>query len=122
MPPIAAPKDGLIQSSREYRLWAQGCMQFFSYSASTASTVFSSAPDNGYSVMADASVSPKQYILGKRLVQSQYLLAKTDLSVKEIAESVGFENENYFSEYFSAKIGISALRYRAGIKGKGSPR
>jgi AraC-like DNA-binding protein len=34
------------------------------------------------------------------------------MTVKEIAYAVGFENENYFSEFFSAKIGISALKFR----------
>ncbi len=57
-------------------------------------------------------ISPKQYILGIRLAKSQELLIQTDMSVKEIAEKVGFENENYFSEYFSKKIGISALKFR----------
>ena len=58
------------------------------------------------------NISPKQYILNKRLTESQRLLLETDLSVKEIAYRVGFENENYFSEFFSAKIGMSALRFR----------
>lgn len=57
-------------------------------------------------------VSPKQYILGKRLFESQLLLTRTNLSVAQIAEQVGFENENYFSEFFSQKIGISALKFR----------
>lgn len=57
-------------------------------------------------------VSPKQYILGKKFFKSQQLLANTDLSIKEIADYIGFENENYFYEFFSAKAGISALRYR----------
>ena len=58
-------------------------------------------------------ISPKQYILNKRLTESQRLLLETDLSVKEIAYAVGFENENYFSEFFSAKVGISALKFRS---------
>lgn len=58
-------------------------------------------------------ISPKQYILGKRLFESQRLLTRTELSVKEIAEQVGFENENYFSEFFSQKVGIPALKFRA---------
>lgn len=58
-------------------------------------------------------VSPKQYILGKRLFESQLLLTRTDLSVREIADRVGFENENYFSEFFSQKVGISALKFRS---------
>ncbi|MBQ4631127.1 MAG: helix-turn-helix transcriptional regulator [Clostridia bacterium] len=61
-------------------------------------------------------ISPKQYILGKRLFESQLLLSGTDMSVREIAERVGFENENYFSELFSAKVGISALRFRKNLK------
>jgi AraC-like DNA-binding protein len=57
-------------------------------------------------------ISPKQYILNMRLTESQQLLLQTDLSIKEIAYSVGFENENYFSEFFAAKMGISALKFR----------
>ena len=57
-------------------------------------------------------VSPKQYILNMRLTESQQLLLQTDLSIKEIAYRVGFENENYFSEFFAAKMGISALKFR----------
>ena len=57
-------------------------------------------------------VSPKQYILNKRLIESQRLLLDSRMSIKEIAYAVGFENENYFSEYFSSKIGISALKFR----------
>ena len=58
------------------------------------------------------NVSPKQYILNKRLTESQRLLLETDMSVKEIAYAVGFENENYFSEFFTSKVGISALKFR----------
>ena len=57
-------------------------------------------------------VSPKQYILHKRLIESQKLLLESNMSIKEIAYSVGFENENYFSEFFKAKTGISALKFR----------
>ena len=57
-------------------------------------------------------ISPRQYILNRRLTESQQLLLETDMSVKEIAYAVGFENENYFSELFSSKIGVSALKFR----------
>ncbi len=57
-------------------------------------------------------ISPKQYILNKRLAEGQRLLLETDMSISEIANSVGFANENYFSEFFSSKIGISASKYR----------
>lgn len=58
-------------------------------------------------------ISPKQYILQKRLAQGQRLLLTTDLSVKEIAAAVGFENANYFSELFTAKLHISPRDFRA---------
>ena len=58
------------------------------------------------------NISPKQYVLNKRLAKSQQLLIETELSIKDIAYAVGFENENYFSEFFSSKMGISALKFR----------
>lgn len=58
-------------------------------------------------------ISPKQYILQKRLAEGQRLLLSTDLSVKEIAAAVGFENANYFSELFAAKLHISPRDFRA---------
>ena len=56
--------------------------------------------------------TPHQYVINKRLTESQQLLLEGNLSVKEIAYAVGFENENYFSELFSDKIGISPLKFR----------
>lgn len=61
-------------------------------------------------------IAPKQFILGKRLFESQQLLTRTELSIREIAERVGFENENYFSEFFSAKAGISPLKFRKNLR------
>lgn len=57
-------------------------------------------------------ISPKQYILNKRLMESQRLLLESRMSIKEIAFAVGFDNENYFSEFFASKVGISALKFR----------
>lgn len=57
-------------------------------------------------------ISPKQYVLNKRLMESQRLLLESRLSIKEIAYLVGFENENYFSEFFAQRVGISALKFR----------
>ena len=59
------------------------------------------------------NISPKQFVLNKRLTESQRLLLQTTMSVKEIAYAVGFENENYFSEFFASKVGISALKFRS---------
>ena len=58
-------------------------------------------------------ISPKQYILNKRLSEIQRLLLTTDMSVKEIAFTLGFKEESYFSEFFSHRMGISALKFRS---------
>jgi transcriptional regulator GlxA family with amidase domain len=58
------------------------------------------------------AMSPKQYLIQLRMNRALELLTKNELSVKEIAYSVGFDNENYFSEFFTAKMGISALKFR----------
>jgi len=63
------------------------------------------------------NISPKQYLLNKRLTEGQRLLLQTDMTVKEIAFAVGFENENYFSEYFTQKVGISPKGFRTGTRG-----
>ena len=60
-------------------------------------------------------VSPRQYILNKRIIESQRLLLTTTMSIKEIAYAVGFDNENYFSEYFKQKIGVPANKFRKGV-------
>lgn len=57
-------------------------------------------------------ISPKQYVLQKRIKEAQRLLLESELSIKEIAYEVGFENENYFSELFAQKVGVSALKFR----------
>ncbi len=59
------------------------------------------------------NISPKQYILNKRLTKSQELLIESELSIKDIAYAVGFDNENYFSEFFTSKMGISAMKFRS---------
>ncbi|MBQ2876157.1 MAG: helix-turn-helix domain-containing protein [Clostridia bacterium] len=58
------------------------------------------------------SLSPRQYILNRRLTEAQRLLIETDMTVCEIAAEVGFDNENYFSEFFSHKTGITATKFR----------
>lgn len=57
-------------------------------------------------------ISPKQYILHKRVAESQRLLLESEMSIKEISYAVGFENEAYFSEFFSKKIGVSPRAFR----------
>lgn len=57
-------------------------------------------------------ISPREYILDKRLSKSCELLDSTELSVKEIALKVGYDNALTFSKMFKRKYGISPKYYR----------
>ncbi len=52
------------------------------------------------------------YITGVRLANAGKLLAKTQMSVTDIAFQCGFSDANYFSRVFKKEIGISPLEHR----------
>ena len=52
------------------------------------------------------------YINVKRVERSQELLCKTDLSMEEISQAVGFSSASYYSRIFKKHTGISPLQYR----------
>jgi len=56
--------------------------------------------------------SPKNYIIALRVKRACELIMQTDLSLKEIAESVGYQDQLYFSRVFKACTGIMASRYK----------
>ena len=56
--------------------------------------------------------SPKQYLSEYRLLQSKKLLTDTQLSVTEVAASVGYSDVLAFSKFFRARQGISPQHYR----------
>ena len=56
--------------------------------------------------------SPHQYLLELRLARARNLLTQTPLSVKEIAQQTGFEDEHYFSRFFKMKTGHTPGHWR----------
>ena len=56
--------------------------------------------------------SPQQYLIDLRLRNAQELLKSTDLSISEVARSVGYEDALYFSRLFRRRTGAppSGLR------------
>jgi AraC family transcriptional regulator of arabinose operon len=57
-------------------------------------------------------VSPLRYINRKRMETAKYLLKTTNLSIKEIAERIGFEELNYFSRAFKKETSLSPSEFR----------
>jgi AraC-like DNA-binding protein len=55
---------------------------------------------------------PHQYLLELRLVRARNLLTQTALSVKEIAQQAGFDDEHYFCRFFKMKTGMTPGQWR----------
>jgi len=53
-----------------------------------------------------------EHLQKKRLSQAAFLLKNTDMSVENIALSVGYENKSYFHRIFSKAFGTSPKKYR----------
>lgn len=56
--------------------------------------------------------SPHDEIIDVRIRHARQLLEKTDLTISEISERVGFLNSDYFSVAFKKKVGKSPSIYR----------
>ena len=63
----------------------------------------------------DLGVTPYDYILDIKLKQAKSLLQNTALMVKDVAFSLGFNDEHYFSYLFRQKTGKTPTAYRKGL-------
>lgn len=61
---------------------------------------------------ARTGISPKQYILNKRLEYAKQLLVTTDATILEISNSAGFSDQFYFSRIFKKTQRVSPSEYR----------
>ena len=57
-------------------------------------------------------ISTQQYLLNKRMQEATILLTNSDLSIKEIAHSVGYYDPLLFSKMFKKKYGLSPIGFR----------
>ena len=64
-----------------------------------------------------SGISPKQYIDTGRIKKAKQLLKNTDLTVTQVAISVGFVDVLAFSKFFSKNVGISPSAYRIEKRG-----
>ena len=61
-------------------------------------------------------VSPINYMISRRIEESKYLLAETDLSLSQIAQLLGFSSLSYFSQVFRRTQSVSPLDFRQRTK------
>ena len=68
--------------------------------------------DSGLMFHRSCGLPPKQYISLRRISRAKYLLWRTKLSVKEIAEQCGYENKYFFYRIFKKYTGVTPRQYR----------
>ena len=62
------------------------------------------------------NLSPKELIDKQTICEIKNLLSNTDMSIKEIATALYFEDTPYMCRYFRQRTGLSPMEYRNGIK------
>jgi AraC-like DNA-binding protein len=60
--------------------------------------------------------TPFNFMLAGRLNQARRLLAGTELSIKEIAAAVGYDDPPYFTRVFTRKMHVAPSAYRASLR------
>ncbi len=60
--------------------------------------------------------SLKQLIIDTQIIEAKRRLLYTSESIHEIANSIGFEDQSYFTRLFKKRIGISPSEFREDIK------
>ena len=61
-------------------------------------------------------ISPIQYINGKKVERAQLLLFTTNMTIKEVAYTLGFSDQNYFIRMFRKLTGTTPQEYRRRLK------
>lgn len=69
-------------------------------------------------IKAELGCSLTEYVLIVKIERSKFILETTDLKVYDIACSLGFEDQNYFSRLFKKSTGLSPTEYRIKLKEK----
>jgi AraC family transcriptional regulator of arabinose operon len=55
-------------------------------------------------------------VINSRIEHAKYLLTTTDISVKQIAQLCGYNNENHFMRQFKEITGITPTKFRDNAK------
>ena len=62
---------------------------------------------------AECRITISDYIREQRINEAKWLLESTDIALTEIADSLGFSDQTYFSSVFKKTTGLTPRHYRA---------
>ncbi len=91
-----------INDNIKKKITLQDISKQFAYSESYCCATFKK--DTGNSII--------NYYLNKKIADAKILLIESSLPIKAIAESVGFDDQNYFSRTFKKITKLSPLNYK----------
>jgi AraC family transcriptional regulator len=61
-------------------------------------------------------MSAYQYVIHCRMERAKHLLCKQDLSIAEVAQQIGFQNQGHFTNAFRKNTGTTPKKYRRAKK------
>ncbi|MBP2623203.1 response regulator transcription factor [Streptococcus oricebi] len=67
-------------------------------------------------IKKDLGLPFQDYLIQARMKKAKLLLLTTDLKIYEIAEKVGFEDMNYFSQRFKQLVGQTPRQFKKGVE------
>lgn len=91
-----------VQSNYQNDICLKDISDYLGYTPNYISKLFSNT----------IGMSFKKYLFLQRTKSAESLLLNSDMTVTEIAHSVGFNDSNYFSTVFKNKYGITPSEYR----------
>ena len=56
--------------------------------------------------------TPTQFIIDKKMMKARLMLASENMSTKDIAYSLGYDDVSYFTRLFKKHTGTTPLQYR----------
>ena len=59
-----------------------------------------------------AGITPHQYLVERRIERAREMLARTDLSLSEIAIATGFSDQSHFARHFRQMLGMTPGQFR----------
>lgn len=71
---------------------------------------------------ANFGATPYDYQIQQKMFSARNMLANTNLSVKEIAASLGYEDQHYFSFMFKKRCSMSPTQYRKKVRAEYAAR
>jgi AraC family transcriptional regulator len=57
-------------------------------------------------------MTPHQYVIQRRILNAERLLAKDDIALADIAVACGFSSQAHFTLAFRKEVGVTPAEYR----------